>query len=79
MQKTFDTACRILPSLSKEELRRLQERIVELLRGEDDDLVAVASEARLEAELDAALADFDRGEGYPAEEMSARIRARFGW
>ena len=89
MQTTFDTACRILPTLSTDELRRLQARIVDMLRdsdGQGHDILSddgltntTLSSAQLEAELDDAIAEFDHGEGYPAEEMSMRIKAQFGW
>lgn len=80
MEKTFDTAYRILPTLNRDELTRLQERIVELLRGGEDGItMAIADEAELEAELDAAIAEFDGGKGYPADAMGARVRERFGW
>lgn len=80
MQTTFDTACRILPTLTRDELRRLQERIVDILRGDSFEAdEAYITEAQLEAELDDAIAAFDRGEGYSADVMSERIRARFGW
>ena len=55
--------------------------IVALLQGQEgliglDDRL---TEEQLGAELDAAMAEFDRGEGYSADEMLIRVRSEFGW
>ena len=80
MERAFDMACGLLSTMSRDELWRLQERIVALLRGQEgpglDDRL---TEEQLGAELDAAVAEFDRGEGYSADEMLVRVRSEFGW
>ena len=83
MESAFDTAFRALPMLSRDELTRLQARISDLLREpETDDIAALfrpLDEAELEAELDAAIAEFNTGKGYDAHVLCQSVRERFGW
>lgn len=82
MENTLKTAYSVLPTLSRDELKQLQNRISEILRDQEDlpiDLFPPLSASELEKELDAAIAEFDSGNGYSAEEMCSSIRKQFGW
>lgn len=83
MESAFDTAFRALPALNRDELTRLQARISDLLREPVSDglsgLFRPLNEAELEAELDAAIAEFDAGKGYDANDLCHSVRERFGW
>ena len=82
MESTFNVAYNVLPSLSRDELMRLQSRITALLLDKEDipaNLLHPRSEAEWEAEFDAAISDFDAGNGYEAEQMIQSLRERFGW
>ena len=82
MESTFNTAYNVLPSLSRDELMRLQSRITALLLDREDipaGLLHPRSEAAWEAEFNDAIFDFDAGKGYEADQMIQSIRERFGW
>ena len=82
MEGAFNTAYKALSSMSRDELRRLQSRISDLLGEKDEDLFDLfqpRSDAEWELELDSAISEFDAGKGYDAKRMCQTVRERFGW
>ena len=82
MEGAFKTAYNVLPLLSRNELKQLQSRISDLLSENEDisaNLLHPRSDTDWEMEFDAAISEFDTGNGYEADQMCQSIRKRFGW
>ena len=81
MESVLKAAYSVLPMLNREELVQLQSRITDILR-EDSDMAGFfhpLTEADLEADLDASIAELDAGKGISREALDRSVRERYGW